>query len=207
VFRPGDREAARAELGLAPDKFVLLFAARGLVDSAYKGYGTLARALELLVTDLDPHNLLLVGLGAEPGAAPIRGVEMRSVPFVDEPATVATYLRAADVYVHPARAESFGLAILEAMACGTPVVASDVGGIPEVLADGAAGSLVAPDDPTALAAALAKLIGDADMRAHFSVVGAQRAAEQYPQELQRDRYLALYAELLADGRLAPPVST
>ncbi|MCP9487442.1 MAG: glycosyltransferase family 4 protein [Gaiellaceae bacterium MAG52_C11] len=102
---------------------------------------------------------------------------------------VAAVLRRADMLVHPARWEGFGLALLEAMLCGLPVVATRVSSIPEIVVDGETGLLVAPDDPAALAAALARVLADpeelgdrgrARARADFSVAAmAERTANVY----------------------------
>ena len=102
---------------------------------------------------------------------------------------VAAILRRADLLVHPARWEGFGLALLEAMLCGLPVVASRVSSIPEIVVDGETGVLVPPDDPAALAAALTRVLrepgdlgarGLARARAEFSVAAmAQRTVQIY----------------------------
>ena len=102
---------------------------------------------------------------------------------------VTAVLRRADVFVHPARWEGFGLAVLEAMLCGLPVVATSVSSIPEIVVDGETGVLVPPDDPAALRAALQHVLADPGTlgqagrkRAHaeFSVARmAQQTAELY----------------------------
>lgn len=92
---------------------------------------------------------------------------------------IPALLRAADVLVMPSRREAFGVAALEAAACGLPVVASDVGGVAETVVDGRTGLLVPPGDPAALAAALARLAADPDLRARLGAAGRERTAELY----------------------------
>lgn len=84
-----------------------------------------------------------------------------------------------DVYVALSRQESFGVAVIEAGACGLPVVVSDAGGLPEVVADGESGFVVPRENPTAAAAALHRLVLDADLRHHMGFAGRQRIVSQY----------------------------
>jgi glycosyltransferase involved in cell wall biosynthesis len=92
------------------------------------------------------------------------------VPAEDLPALYA----GADLFVFPSRYEGFGLPVLEAMACGTPVIVSDCGSLPEVA--GEAELYVDPEDPTALAEAMCRVAGDTAMRANMTAAGLQQAA-------------------------------
>ncbi len=88
------------------------------------------------------------------------------------------------------------MSILEAMAAGLPVVASAVGGVPELVVDGETGLLVPPGDERALAAALARIVGDASLRTRLGAAGRARAEERFALELFRARHIELYARLL-----------
>jgi glycosyltransferase involved in cell wall biosynthesis len=112
---------------------------------------------------------------------------------------VARYLQAADVYVHASRYETFGIAIAEAMACGTPVVATATGGIPEVVRDGADGLLVPGGDAAAMAAAIRRLLADAPLRLSLGANAAARARASFDGERMVDAYLDWFAEVLAVG--------
>jgi glycosyltransferase involved in cell wall biosynthesis len=90
-------------------------------------------------------------------------------------AEVAAWMRTADVVVVPSRREPLGLAAVEALACGTPVVASKVGGLREVVRDGENGLLIPADDPGALAEALRRLL-DAALRARLGAAGPASVA-------------------------------
>ncbi|MBA2332920.1 MAG: glycosyltransferase family 4 protein, partial [Actinobacteria bacterium] len=102
---------------------------------------------------------------------------------------VAAILRRADLLVHPARWEGFGLALLEAMLCGLPVVASRVSSIPEIVVDGATGVLVPPDDPAALADALARVLADPET---LGENGRARARAEFSVAAMAERTLAVY---------------
>ncbi len=114
------------------------------------------------------------------------------------PAEVARWLQAADLYVHPSRADTFPSGVLEALACGTPVVASRVGGIPEQVRD-ETGVLVDPGDPAALASAIESLLADPSRRGQMSAAAAEDARTRFSLDRQVDAYVALYGELLAAG--------
>jgi glycosyltransferase involved in cell wall biosynthesis len=106
---------------------------------------------------------------------------------------VAAWLRRADLLVHPARWEGFGLALLEAMLASKPVVATNVSSIPEIVADGETGLLVPPDDATALAAALNRVLDDPG---NYGEQGRKRAQLQFGVARMTDRTLALYETAL-----------
>jgi len=104
---------------------------------------------------------------------------------------VAAWLRRASVYVQPARWEGFGLAVLEAMVCGLPVVATDVSSLPELVADGETGVLVQPDDPAALARAVERALADPGL----GPAGLERARREFSVQRMADRTVALYERL------------
>jgi starch synthase len=93
--------------------------------------------------------------------------------------------------------EPLGIVNLEAMACGTAVVGSRVGGIPEVVADGVTGLLIPPDDPASLAIALNELLRDPDRAVAMGQAGRERAVKEFSWETVAAQTVALYGELLA----------
>jgi glycosyltransferase involved in cell wall biosynthesis len=114
---------------------------------------------------------------------------------------VALYRRAAIVVV-PSRTEGFGLPAVEAMACGTPVVASAAGALPEVLRIGGGGLLVAPDDPAALADGISRLARAPQWRARLAARARERVAERLSWRTIAARTADVYAEVLSERRLA-----
>jgi len=108
---------------------------------------------------------------------------------------VIQLLSHATVFACPSLYEPLGIVNLEAMACGTAVVASRVGGIPEVVSDGETGLLVPPDDPAALAAALNALVGDPGRAGAMGAAGRKRAAAEFGWDAIAAQTVALYAEL------------
>ena len=124
------------------------------------------------------------------------GVQAR-VQFVGgvAAADMPAALQALDIFVAPSRRESFGVSVLEASACGLPVVASHVGGLPEVVDDGSTGLLVPPQDPRALAEALLLLANDEPRRRAMGAAGRRLVELRYRWDDSVDTMLALYAQV------------
>lgn len=112
---------------------------------------------------------------------------------VDDP---APFLERAQVFVLSTLSEGLPMAVLEAMAAGLPVVASAVGGIPEVVQDGSTGKLVAPKDPQRLAAALSELAGDSDLASRLGAAGRKAIVDRYDVDRFAAAHVALYDRLL-----------
>lgn len=108
---------------------------------------------------------------------------------------VPAFLRALGIFVMPSRAEAFGVAALEAQACGAPVIATRVGGLPEVVRDGETGILIPPDDPRALADGVMLLLSDAQRRATMGAAGVEWVRERYDWRACVSEMLAVYARV------------
>jgi glycosyltransferase involved in cell wall biosynthesis len=106
-------------------------------------------------------------------------------------------LAQADVLVMPSLSEGLGVAVLEAMAMGKPVVASNTGGLPEAVADGETGLLVPPGNAEALAGALLALLEDPDRAQAMGKAGRRRAVDHFDRRVIVDRMLSLYREVLS----------
>jgi glycosyltransferase involved in cell wall biosynthesis len=106
------------------------------------------------------------------------------------------YYRRSDIFVLPSATESFGLVFAEAMSCGLPIAASNVGGIPETVRDGIDGLLCPPDDPAALRENIVQLMSSAEKREDISHSQRQRILDHYPWEQIARRYAAVYRSAL-----------
>ncbi|HLH29981.1 MAG TPA: glycosyltransferase, partial [Terriglobia bacterium] len=199
IFHPAERNRIRNNLGISPNTKVLLFAANGIRRNRWKDYGTMRAAVSLLAERLRRQTVLFLALGEmAPPEQLGPDASLRFVPHLKKPADVACYFQAADVYLHGASADTFPRSVLEALACGTPVVATNVGGIPEQLRteDRPTGILVAPGDPVSMASAIEKLLTDEPLRQTMSVNAAADARDRFDIVKQSRFYLQWYSELL-----------
>jgi D-inositol-3-phosphate glycosyltransferase len=211
LFGPGERQAARRALGLGPEP-TLLFVGR---IQRLKGIDILIRAAAELRSDLGGLRVLVAG-GTDDAPGRQRSEEARElqrlralvhelhlddvvqfVGAVDQPG-LPEYYRAADVTVMPSTYESFGLVAVESMACGTPVVASRVGGLATIVRDGENGALVPWRDPRLFADRIRPMLTDPAYAATLRR-GALETAEQYSWGAVAERTVAVYDALLARG--------
>lgn len=200
VFHPGDRQTARTKLGISQSARVLLFAANGIRRNIWKDYQTMRAAIALVAEYLHRQSVLFIALGEDAPTERVGRAEVRFVPYQKDPRPVATYYQAADVYVHAAKADTFPNSILEALACGTPVVATAVGGISEQIEDGITGFLVPPGDPGAMADCIQRLLTDEVLQERISRQASESAGRCFDLNHQVDTYLAWYEEILKKHR-------
>jgi glycosyltransferase involved in cell wall biosynthesis len=166
--------------------------------SEEKGYRHLLEAMVEVRRRLPGARLALVGYGALEGDLRSRtaGLGLDGIVTFAGERDSAEVIGAFDVYVQPSLYESQGLAILEAMAAGVPVVASDVGGVRDAVRDGGTGLLVPPADPGALAEAILRLAGDPALASRLAAEAGRRVRERYSSSTMVASYAALYRELL-----------
>ena len=154
----------------------LISAQRADVSFVIAGSGTLGADLRVHATSM--------GLASR----------VRFLGFVDP---VAPVQKALDIVVIPSLSEAFGLSAIEALALQVPVVASRVGGLPEMIVDGQTGLLVPPDDPQAIVDAVYRLLDDPELGRRLATAGAQLVEERYTLERMVDGYLGVYQSIVS----------
>ncbi len=195
VFFPRDRAEARTRLGLPHDAQVVTFV--GMLTPR-KGIDTLVEAMGLLARgDGGAPILAIAGIGELQGALEMRARELGiddRLRFAGKVAhdEVAWWMAAGDVFCLPSLSEGLPTVVCEAMACGRAVVATAVDGTPEIVDDGATGLLVPPRDAPSLAAALARLLGDAALRQRFEEEALARAQRTYTWAANARAHVTLY---------------
>ena len=211
IYHSGDKSVARNALHLPQDARILLFAANYLRSNVWKDYNTLAAAIALVGKRSRARNLHLVALGENSPDEKIGETQVHFVPHQASPEAVARYYQAADVYVHAARADTFPRVILEALACGTPVIATAVGGIPEQIkplqtpgsisgriytAQEATGILTQAGDAEGMALGIERLLSNDPLRHQLSRNAKADAVRRFDLQIQAKRYLEWYESIL-----------
>jgi D-inositol-3-phosphate glycosyltransferase len=209
-FYPISADEAKDFIGVPPCEKMLLFVGR---IEPLKGIDMLIKALALM-RQRDVFVCLSVIGGEEANGQETGNAEMTRLKVMCEEAgvsdlitflgkrgqdTLPYYYSAADAVVMPSFYESFGMVALEAMACGTPVVASQVGGLAFLVQDGITGFTVPVDDPEALAERLTELVQDHGLR-HTMSTQAVALAHQFSWERIAERVIALYENVIAKGQ-------
>jgi glycosyltransferase involved in cell wall biosynthesis len=172
---------------------------------AEKGHPTLIEAWPQVLAEFPDATLLVVGEGSRRAALEAQVAALglsRSVVFTGRRDDVPAVTAALDVAVLPSYREAQGLTILEAMALSRPVVASNVGGIPEMIEDGRTGLLVPPHDPAALAGAITRLLRDHPLADTLARAAHDQVHERFCVELMARAVETIYDESLAAGREA-----
>lgn len=191
MFAPRDRRFAREILGLPQDATILLFIAV-MAEMPYKGFSMLAQALAGL-SDVKNLCVVSVGIGKPELGIPIPHVHLGYV--TDDRVLVLAY-NAADVFVVPSLYDNSPNTVLEAMACGVPVVAFETGGVPDMVQHGVTGLLAPRHDVTTLRASIKELLQETTKREVMGRKSREVALQEYTVPLQTSRYAALYRSML-----------
>ena len=193
-FAPRDRAAARGVLGVPPEGKVILFLAYSLA-ARRKGFAVLMEALREMSSDPDLV-VLSVGAGEPSDQIPVRQVHLGTI---SQTRLLSLAYSAADLFVIPSLQDNLPSTVLEALACGTPIVGFDVGGVPDMVRPGKTGALVPVGDPKALAGTMRTLLDDTEARERMSRECRRLAIDEYHMDTCISRYETLYRDLVGAG--------
>lgn len=200
IYRPIEKILARRLLQLPEDKYLVLFGASRSTSDPRKGFAPLMAALERLPQVSHRRDQIeLVVFGASSST----GIEQPSIPIhyvgtLHDDLMLALLYSAADVFVAPSLQDNLPNTIMEALACGTPVVGFHVGGIPDLIEHEANGYLAAPSDPDDLARGISWVLEDSDRWQSLSVRARQKCEQEFEISHIARRYVNLYEEVLED---------
>ncbi|MBR8827030.1 MAG: glycosyltransferase family 4 protein [Gomphosphaeria aponina SAG 52.96 = DSM 107014] len=196
AYLPLDQEKCRYLLGIENQKKVLMFGAESLKDKR-KGGDLLLSALQKLPPSLKQEiTLLTIGSGGE-AIARLVDIPHVDLGYVGCDRLKSVAFSAADLLIFPTRADNLPLVLQESMACGTPMVSFNIGGVPDLVRPNVTGYLANPEDAEDFAQGIMQLLEDDQLRETMAKNCREIALKEYPLELQAQRYMALYEEILA----------
>jgi len=200
-FMPFPKAKAKKKIGLGPDTVTLLFGGVS-GNEKRKGFHKLMGAVRTCLKDPGFRNLVktkkirLICFGNASDALEGVGIPVKALGYLDSEKDIVTAYGAADLFVLPSLEDNLPNTMLEAMSCGTPVVAFDLGGIPDGVKNGETGQLVPSGDVRQMGRAILSLISNPEQRKAMGKACRRKAQEQYRLEIQARRYVDLYQELV-----------
>ena len=192
IFQPVDKEAARTVLNINEKQIVISFGAANL-SNVRKGFHYLVNAINSIAEEYG--NILLLTYGDGIPEYKIDCAVKHLGPVVN-PYMMAIIQNSADFFVIPSMREAFGQTCLEAMACGTPAVGFNGGGIPDMIKDGDTGYLAVEKDELSLAEALKKMLNNKIKRIEMGKNARQFVLENFTLDIQTEKYSKIYSQLL-----------
>jgi glycosyltransferase involved in cell wall biosynthesis len=194
-FSPRDKAQARYLLGLPPDAKVVLFVAER-TDSPRKGFSVLAQVLNECTSNIK--KLVLVSVGQAKPDGTLKAPSMHLGALSNDRFLSIAY-SAADIFVIPSLQDNLPNTVMEAMACGVPVVGFGVGGIPDMIRQGKTGLVVDAGDMKAMANAIIHIVNGTEICRSMGVSARETAVKEYSFEMQAGRYADLYSKVLGDA--------
>jgi glycosyltransferase involved in cell wall biosynthesis len=189
IFHPMNKNNARKILNLPINKTILMFSAHKGIKNFWHGGDYLLKALE----QIDDENILFLNIGSTENLDKRikKSIEWKSIPHVKNETTMAEYYAASDLFVYPSIADSSSLVVVESMACGTPVIAFETGGIPELLTNMRTGYIARYKDVDDFVKGIKLFLNDADLREKAGLSARKDVEEHFT----LDKMVTLYEEL------------
>lgn len=197
VFFPRNKRSAKAALGFRPDDLVIGTVAEGGAANRWKGGPGLEHAAQE-ITRRVPRSIVVSVGNDEPDLGPHSDGGLVRLPRITDRSRLSSVYAAFDCYLSASMADNCPVSVVEAMACGVPVVSFATGGIPELVGDGSEGVIVGYGEYRALIDAVVALIGDPDRMRAMADAARSRAVSEYRIEQVRDRYRRIYIDAI-DG--------
>lgn len=198
IFKPVEKRLARELLSLPLNRKLILFGGMSSTSDRNKGFHLLLPALQKMSAEGWKEMAELVVFGSsEPDCAPPFGMKANYLGRLHDNSTLALLYAAADVFVAPSMQENLPNTVMESMACGTPCVAFEQGGVPDLIEHERSGYLARPFEADDLARGIALVLEDEGRRTAWSTEARRKVEREYSLEEVAGRYADLYREILA----------
>lgn len=197
-YKPVDRQMAREILGLPQDKYLVLFGAFKATSDPRKGFHLLKQALQSLSTSVWKEKLELVIVGASRSShSPNLEFKTHYLGVLSDDVSLALVYAAADVFVAPSVQDNLPNTVMEGLACGTPCVAFNIGGMPDMIEHQQNGYLAQPFKTEDLAQGITWVLENTNRHQNLCIYARKKVEQEFTQELQARRYSSLFTELLS----------
>lgn len=196
LFHPFGRKEARRYLGIDPETAVIMFQSpSNPMGNKFKDFKTVQLAVETIIK-MSKKKILVFALGSDELHNYFDSPNIRVTGFINTSAEMAWYYQASDLFLHAAFTDNYPTAILESLSCGTPVIATNVGGIPEQIKPGENGFLVREKDFEEMARSANLILNDENLRARLSNKAIEMSRPAYDLTSMLDQYESWYEEVL-----------
>lgn len=201
LFSPGDKDVCRKVLDIPPDAPTIMFSCDGDIDlSPWKGGQMLVDILTSLNSKTKkPIHVLVVGKGRLKAADSLQNLILHRTGYVSSQTFIPVLLSAADLFIYPTRADSFGLVLAEAIACGTPAITFEIGGCPDIIKNDVSGKLVKPFDIEDFSLRTLELLEHPDELAALSRSARKFSEQHFDIKDMAFNYFQLFSNILPGG--------
>ena len=187
-------------LDIPYDAKMLLFVCNATRSNPWRDYATLEIAVERVAEHMQDKRIILVCLGEEGKPVRVGRAEVRFIGYQKDTKTVARFYQATDIYVHPSKADTFPNTVLESLACGTPVISTPVGGIPEQVNNNVTGFLIPLEDIKEWVSCIKNLLSNDSLRKRMGHQASKIARNKFDLTRQVDEYISWYREIVDNHR-------
>ena len=201
LFKPANKQLSKRELGMNPDGLAIMFGAQNSGERR-KGFKELLEAVQLLSKDprmavlIAEDKLSIVTIGQSEPAIHDLPIRVHEFGSIDDDTLIAKIYSASDLFALPSLEDNLPNTMLEAMACGTPVVGFSVGGIPDLVENWKTGLLVNSMDHVALSLALSQLLSQRSHIDCMSITCSDLIRNNFSQKMQANRYIELFSDVV-----------
>lgn len=197
IFTAADKIQARKKLNVPATDFVISFSCNSPSQNPWKNYNLVEDIVQILANSRKSKNITFLIMGEDGESTSYNHICLKKLGWLHDKRDVAEVYQASDVYLHPTKADTYPNVILEAMSCGTPVIASDVGGIPEQITDQVDGRIL-PNQPETFASAIKEIIIDDQKRNNFAKQSLYKARKLFNESDMIGKYHDWYLQGISD---------
>lgn len=219
-FQPNNKIEVRKKLNLPENSFIVIFAASTIKQNPWKDYPTMEKAMIILDTFALSRPVYFLALGEENNSLNFNQCEIHFKPYITDPKLMPMYYQAADVYLHGARADTFPTAVLESLACGTPVIGTNICGIPEEIKgyedfessekvtgnsysqSECTGILIPKENAHDMAKALYTMIENPKLVEQMGINARMDTEVRFDEETQMNQVIEIYQEIIKSTNLS-----